>query len=296
MRYLRVLTNSAIAGALMAGYLLITTLHLNPEFPLGVAEVVPLAIALGLAYGANALVAFYALIVLRQVAAVQVLSPGWLSVRVLAWTSTIAAGAGATVLWLNAIDFGPFVSAETARRMTLAAIAVAICGGVCLGVALAHIGRRGTAPSGVLLVTTMASSLLVPLLLRGPARAGPEVADSRPPAAVGGAVPDGRVVLVAVDGASLDHISLAVAEGRLPELRSRARYRRRHAPGHPQAHTGRAGVDHGGHRPAAADERRAIGGALPGPRRRSGARRAARLHVRAGPGALRIPARRAPRP
>ena len=33
MRYLRVLTNSAIAGALMAGYLLITTLHLNPGVP-----------------------------------------------------------------------------------------------------------------------------------------------------------------------------------------------------------------------------------------------------------------------
>ena len=53
MRYLRVLTNSAIAGALMAGYLLVATLHLNPSFPLGLTEVGPLAIALGLAYGAN---------------------------------------------------------------------------------------------------------------------------------------------------------------------------------------------------------------------------------------------------
>ena len=128
MRYLRVLTNSAIAGALTAGYLLITTLHLNPEFPLGIAPVAPLAAAFGLAYGVNALVGFYALIVLRQVAAVQVLSPGWLSVRVLAWTSTIAAAAGATVLWLNASNFAPFLAPETARRMTLAAIAVGLCG------------------------------------------------------------------------------------------------------------------------------------------------------------------------
>jgi hypothetical protein len=217
MRYLRVLTNSAIAGALLAGYLLIATLHLNPAFPLGVAEVTPLAAALGLAYGANALVGFYALIVLRQVAAVQVLSPGWLSVRVLAWTSTIAATAGATVLWLNASNFAPYLAAETARRMTLAAIAVAICGAVCLVVALAHIGRRGTAPSGVLLVTTMASSLLVPLLLRGPARPAPEVPAARPLPAMTGE-PAGRVVLVAVDGASLDHISLAVAAGRLPNF------------------------------------------------------------------------------
>ncbi len=217
MRYLRVLTNSAIAGALMAGYLLVATLHLNPSFPLGLTEVGPLAIALGLAYGANALVAFYALIVLRQVVAVQVLSPGWLSVRVLAWTSTIAAAAGAAVLWLNVGGFAPFLAPETARRMTLAAIAVAICGGVCLIVALAHIGRRGTAPSGVLLVTTMASSLLVPLMLRGPAPPALEVAVVRPPATIGD-VPGGRVVLVAIDGASLDHISLAVAEGRLPNF------------------------------------------------------------------------------
>ena len=216
MRYLRVLTNSAIAGALLAGYLLIATLHLNPAFPLALSAVGPLAVALGLAYGANALLVFYALIVLRQIAAVQVLSPGWLSVRVLAWTSTIAAAAGAAVLLLNASDFAPFVAPETGRRMTLAAIAVAICAAVCLVVALAHIGRRGTAPSGVLLVTTMASSLVVPLLLRGPARPPVEVASAAP--VMSGEVPGGRVVLVAVDGASLDHISLAVAAGRLPNF------------------------------------------------------------------------------
>lgn len=218
MRYLRVLTNSAIAGALMAGYLLVATLHLNPSFPLSLADVMPLALAMGLAYGANALVLFYALIVLRQVAAVQVLSPGWLSVRVLAWTSTIAASAGATVLWLNATDFAPFLAPETVRRMTLAAIAVAICGGVCLLVALAHVGRRGTAPSGVLLVTTMALSLVVPLMLRGPARPVPSLPPGGSSRPVTVDEPGGRVVLVGVDGASLDYISLAVAQGRLPNF------------------------------------------------------------------------------
>ena len=78
----------------------------------------------------------------RQVAAVQVLSPGWLSVRVLAWMSTISAAVGAAVLWLNAADFGPFLSPETGRRMTLAAVAVAICGGVFLVVALAQQGGK----------------------------------------------------------------------------------------------------------------------------------------------------------
>lgn len=216
MRYLRVLTNSAIASALLSAYLTIATLHLNPAYPL--SEAGPLAAAFGLAYGANAILVFYALVVLRQVAAVEVLSPGWLSVRVLAWMCTISAGVGAVVLWLNAVDFAPFLAADTARRMTLAAIAVAICGGVFLVVALAHIGRRGTAPSGVLVVTTMALSVVVPLTLRGasPASPPPPAAAVRPP--ITADVPGGRVVLLAVDGASLDHISLAVAEGRLPNF------------------------------------------------------------------------------
>ena len=216
MRDLRVLTNSAIASALLSAYLTIATLHLNPAYPLSAAG--SLAAAFGLAYGVNAILVFYALVVLRQVAAVQVLSPGWLSVRVLAWMCTISAAVGATVLWLNAADFAPFLDADTARRMTLAAIAVAICGGVFLIVALAHIGRRGTAPSGVLLVTTMALSVVVPITLRGssPAALPPVPVASRPPA--GHDVPGGRVVLLAVDGASLDHISLAVAEGRLPNF------------------------------------------------------------------------------
>lgn len=217
MRYLRVLTNAAIAGVLLSAYLLVATLHLNPAFPLALHEVVPLAVTMGLAYGTNALVLFYALVVLRQVAAVQVLSPGWLSVRVLAWMGAISAGAGAAVLWMNAADFAPFLTPESGRRMLLAAVAVAICGGVFLILALAHVGRRGTAPSGVLLVTTMALSLVVPVMLRGPARLPAVEAVQSSPVTMDDQ-PGGRVVLIGIDGASLDRISLAVAEGRLPNF------------------------------------------------------------------------------
>ncbi len=132
MRHLRVLTNAGIAATLVASYLAVAALHLNPAFPL--AESAPLFFVFAVAYGGYAVVGFYALVVLRQVAALQVLSPGWLSVRVLAWTSTIAAAVGAAVLWLNAADFAPFLDPAVARRMSLAALAVAICGGVCLAV------------------------------------------------------------------------------------------------------------------------------------------------------------------
>ncbi len=217
MRFFRVFTNSAIASVLLSAYLWAALLHVNPDFPLTVADAGPLAISVGLAYGANALIVFYALVVLRQIAAVQVLSPGWLSVRVLAWMSTISAAVGATVLRMNAVDLAPFLAPEAARRLLLAAIAIAICGGVFLMLALAHIGRRGTAPSGVLLVTTMTLSVVVPVLLRGPVPP-PVAAVEATPVVERDEVPGGRVVLLAIDGASLDRISLAVAEGRLPNF------------------------------------------------------------------------------
>lgn len=219
VRHLRVLTNASIAAALLASYLVAAALHLNPSYPL--AESGPLFVVFAAAYGGYAVVTFYMLVVLRQVAALQVLSPGWVSVRVLAWMSTIAAAAGSAVLWLNAADFAPFLDPGAARRMTLAALAVAICGGVTLALALAHIGRRGTAPSGVLLVTTMVLSAGVPLMLRqGPPAPAPNV-EAAPPADPSPArsdVPGGRVVLLAVDGASLDYISVTVAQGGLPNF------------------------------------------------------------------------------
>ena len=92
MRYLRMLSNSVIAAGVASGYLTALVLQLNPAIEIGPATLVPLAVVLGVAYGANLTVGFYALIVLRQILAVEVLSPGWLSVRLLSWLCTIAAG------------------------------------------------------------------------------------------------------------------------------------------------------------------------------------------------------------
>ena len=66
VRYLRVLSNSLLASALLSAYLVITALFLNPRFPL--SQAAPLALACLLAYGANAVLVFYALVVLRQIA------------------------------------------------------------------------------------------------------------------------------------------------------------------------------------------------------------------------------------
>src|SRR5690606_20914493 len=101
MRFLRMLSNSAIAGALASVYLTVLLLHLNPRFPLGFDAVLPLALVIALAYGVNIAALFYLLIVVRQLASGELFSPGWVSVRLLSWLCALAAGAAAVVMWLN---------------------------------------------------------------------------------------------------------------------------------------------------------------------------------------------------
>jgi hypothetical protein len=213
------LSNSAIAGALASGYLTILVLHLNPAFPLTLDALMPLAVVMALAYGINLAAAFYMLIVLRQLLDTEVLSPGWLSVRLLSWLCTLAAVGSAVLMWLNLRDYGPVLDAQTVRRMTAAAIMLTATAIVFLLIALAHRGRRGGQVSAVLLTAMMAISLAAPLAARGRGtRAAPASPAVSAPFAPDTAPRDGRVLLLAFDGATLDIISPAVAEGRLPNF------------------------------------------------------------------------------
>jgi predicted AlkP superfamily phosphohydrolase/phosphomutase len=222
------LSNSVIAGALAAAYLTVLVLQLNPTFPLSPRALFLLMVSLGLAYGTNVTLFCYALIVLRQIVAVQALSPGWLSVRLLSWLGTLVAGSAAVVMWLNLRGFGNVLDAETARRMAAGAVVMSAAAALFLVLAVAHLGRRGGGISATLLSLTIAGSLGLPVLARGPSRptlaganrtataiAGPfDFAQDRPdidPVNV-----DGRIVLLMLDGASLDIIQPAVAAGRLP--------------------------------------------------------------------------------
>ena len=214
------LSNSVIAGGLAAGYLAVLVLQLNPQYAIDPGTILPLALMLGAAYGLNLTAVFYALIVIRQILAVEVLSPGWLSVRLLSWLFTIAAAGGATLIWLNLRGFGPVLDVETARRMAAGAIVVTAAGAVFLMIALAHINRRGGRASATILVLTALISVVMPTVLRGPARAQPlpprvllpGPREAIPPPA------GGRLVLLMLDGASLDVIAPAVAQGRLPNF------------------------------------------------------------------------------
>lgn len=218
MRYLRMLSNSLIAAAVASGYLTTLVLQLNPSIEIGPATLLPLALVLGVAYGANLTVAFYALIVFRQILEVEVLSPGWLSVRLLSWLCTIAAGGGSLLMWLNLRGFGDVLDPITRDRMFVSASLLTASAVVFLIIGLAHLGRRGGRLSAAILSLTIVFSLVAPVMARGPGR---EVllptrllASPVQPAVSG----DSHVRVLMLDGASLDVIFTNVAAGRLPNI------------------------------------------------------------------------------
>ena len=110
-------------------------------------------------------------IVLRQILAVEMLSPGWLSVRLLSWLSTVGAVVGGALLWFNRESFLPFVTEDAARRLLFAPLAVDVCGVVFpdpLGGDAPGAPRRTAV--GPVLVTAMLLSVAVPIAIRGPRR------------------------------------------------------------------------------------------------------------------------------
>ena len=90
--------------------------------------------------------------------------------RLLSWLCTIAAGAGAAIMWLNLLGFGQVLDRETLDRMFIGATLVTAAGVAFLILGLAHLGRRGGRVSATILVVTMVLSVAAPVIARGPAR------------------------------------------------------------------------------------------------------------------------------
>jgi predicted AlkP superfamily phosphohydrolase/phosphomutase len=231
MRFLRMLTNSLLAGALGAAYLTVLVLQLNPQIPLLSATVWRWYLTLGALYGLHLAVLFYVVMVVREFFALDGLSPGWASVRLLAWMAAAAAAVAAALMWLNVRGFGAALSEIAARRMTTGAIAPSAAAGVLLGIAIAHysFGRRGSRVGASLFVIAAFASLALPLAARGPAVDPPAPLAPQPGTDGGSSTGSGqapstssgqgigpRVSMVLLDGASLDYVLPRVAEGRLP--------------------------------------------------------------------------------
>ena len=221
MRYLRMLTNAVLAGVLAAVYLAILFLQLNPHLPLDPLALWPLlAVVIGF-YAVHAAAVFYTLIVLRQLLSAELLSPGWLSLRLLSWMCAAAATGAAVLMLLNLRGLSTALAEEAARRLAVGAVAMGLSALALLTIAVVHysFGRRGNFVGASLFTLAVLASVTLPIVARGQALPRPLGAY---PLDVGSwNVPtsgSSRVVMLLLDGASLDYISLATAEGRLPNL------------------------------------------------------------------------------
>jgi len=221
MRYLRMFSNALVAGAMGAVYLSMLFLQLNPNVPLYPVNLVALALTLAFSYGIHFVVIFYAAIVLREMVSAEPLSPGWLSLRMLTWLLVADAGGVATLMWFNLVSYGPMLADETKRRMAAGAAILTVCAFTFLAVALAHysFGRRRGRVGASFVSLALAVSLVLPLVARGPGQLPPLV--SRPldvDVSLARPVSGSRVLLIALDGGSLDFLSAAALEGRLPNF------------------------------------------------------------------------------
>jgi hypothetical protein len=214
------LSNSVAAAALATAYVIALVLHLNPALPLHPLRVAPLVATVGVYYIVHLTVLFYVLLVIRQLLAHEVFSPAWISVDVLTWLSAIAAGAGAVLVWRNLTAFSLVLDAATATALLESTVVLSVTSALCLLVAFLRRrmpeARIIWAPLFALVVASSVASLLT---LRG--RGVPLLLETRPiDVTFGPARADhtGRVTMIAIDGASLDLVISAAAEGRLPNF------------------------------------------------------------------------------
>ncbi|MGE5361174.1 MAG: alkaline phosphatase family protein [Bacteroidales bacterium] len=217
MRYLRMLSNSLVGGAIGAAYLAVLVLQLNPDVRLNAANVAPLYLALELSYGLHLAATFYVLIVLRQLLAFEVDSPRWISGGVLTWCSGAAASGAAALMWLNRRTFSAILPDDTARRLTTGAGWMTACAVLFFLLGLVHysFGRRGGRVASALYALALTASLSLPLAARGTGTVATRQPPRAPVRVSAPALPSPRVVMILLDGASLNAISAGAAEGRL---------------------------------------------------------------------------------
>jgi hypothetical protein len=220
MRYVRILANAAIGGALLAYYLLSLFLLLNPSLVAAGWTAGRLELTVLVFYAVGATGIFCGLIVVRQLVAGRDLSPGWISQGLLVWMVAASASVAAAAMWMNLDGFGPALGPSVRSGLSTAATWLALSAAVLLFVALygSSFKRRRGSISLALFALGVAASVAMPLAAgRFTAAAATRIRLSpRLPLTV--QLSSSRVAMLLVDGGSLDFIAPVVAEGRLPNF------------------------------------------------------------------------------
>ena len=104
MPYLRLLTNALVAGALGAAMLLHVVLLLNPHLPLRTDVLFSLGWRLLVTAGALLTASFFFASLVRYLSTRR--GPGWLSLRLLAWMTTLVVSLGQFLLLDRRVHYG----------------------------------------------------------------------------------------------------------------------------------------------------------------------------------------------
>ncbi len=231
MRFLRMLTNAAVVGLLGSAYVTALVLQLNPQVPLVSMTSVHWAIAVMGFYGVLITALVWLLLFLRDALLATPSSPGWLSVRVLAWVSAVFTGVMSWVTWGNWSGLRAVLDDAAADRLRTGAVTMTVCAVLLLVTAVLRFSfRRGGRPTGVLMTLVMIASVLVPLGTRGvgdvippavpPPRGTQPAGLQSPRASQTPVLKSPAVRMILLDGASLSFIIHAVAAGQLPNFGS----------------------------------------------------------------------------
>ncbi len=161
----------------------------------------------------------YALLLVRALFGRDRFSPAWISVSVLAWAGCAAAAAGAAVMWANVDTFGLVLEAKTTETLWQSAIVVGVAAVLLLVLAITqrYRRRRGLWAASVCCVALL--SVAAPVVLRGPTTVlTPELAPLTRVLDVPIEERSGHVTVIALDAGSLELVTNATSEGRLPNF------------------------------------------------------------------------------
>lgn len=212
------LTNSLIAGAMAGAYVAVLVLQLNPMVRLDSPAAARLMLTWAAFYGVHAAAFFYGLIVLRQLLAVEVWSPGWISLRLLAALGTIAVTMTVILTWLNLRGFRSVLGPDAAARMADGALVISLCAALCISLAMVQTRlNRGRRIVAMVFAIVLLASLAVPLYLRGAGESDPPPRTMVAPQ-LAPAQSSARVHMILLDGASLEFIAPNTAGGRFPNF------------------------------------------------------------------------------
>ena len=204
-----------------ASYVVVLVLQLNPTLPLDPPSLLPLALTVGLFYAAHLTVIFYVWLVVRQVFARELFSPAWTSVAVLSWLGTAAAAAGAALMWANLRTFALVLPDESVDDIAEACWRSLPPPASSSSSASCARSSRSGAGSGR---CCWCSSLRLDSRAARAARAAPGIpghrkrARPRPLLEQATTERPSRVTMLAIDAGSLDLITSAAADGRLPNF------------------------------------------------------------------------------